>query len=185
MLFVVGLALAALGVALTLNFRRERNHPTLEDQSDTTVDKNGVVIHKRPQPAGPAVRAYFGTLTDGSPLGPGKLVRVYDLASGRVKVTLSTADGTEFEAELLRADPAVAGVGNTGNVSIYLANGGNGSRPTNEAEAQVIAALANELATREQTGTRLAGLLTLTERQKHRQTSASDGGVPASDGGRP
>ncbi len=183
MFIVVGLAVVVLGVALALSFQKERDHLTVHEEPEGALDKNGLLIPKKPMPAGPVVRAYFG-IADGSALGPGKLVRLYDLATGRIKVTLATAEGAEFDVEVLKKEPTISGVGNTTQVSIFLSNGGNGALATNESQGQVIMALTNALATREQAGAKLDGLMTMTERRSH-QPAPSDAGVHnASDGGR-
>jgi len=189
MLIVVAVALVVLGVSLFLNAQKERDRPSIDEPAEGVVDSQGKLVRKKLQPAGAKVRDFFGpNLTNGSKLGPGKLVEVYDIQTGRIKVTLNAGDGPDFDVDILRSEPGLTGVGNSRTLSIYLGNGGNGSKQTNEAQGQVIMALASELGTRETAGFKLDGLSTLSERRsKQNGSEIRDGGTSTtsnSDGGR-
>ncbi len=101
-------------------------------------------------PAGPAVRALFGDLTDGSAIEKWRLVRVHDLRDGAIPVVLAGADGRELRVEIRRRDPAgPKAIAETPRLALYLANGGSGSTPTIEESGQGVMALGRALATRE------------------------------------
>lgn len=115
--------------------------------------------------AGPAVRALFGDLSDGTALERWRIVRVHDVFRGAIPVELAMPDGARFEVDVLRRDPAgPEGIGHTDDLALYLANGGGGSTATVEEQGLGVMALARALGAREAQGAKAPPLLSLPER---------------------
>ncbi len=113
------------------------------------------------------LHGYLGDLL-GARLGVYTVVAVGALDRGGIPVTLATASGTTFRADILRVDPTdgPTGIGIAGRVSVYLRNGGKGHTATDEEQGLGAMALAEELLRRERVGlTPPAALLTRGERE--------------------
>jgi hypothetical protein len=119
-------------------------------------------------PAGQGVIAYFGDLKDGSPVGKRwKLVHVYDVRNGTIPVIMATQDGTRYQVDLLRIDPAgPKGVAMTTSLALYLSNDpqSDGGAVTPEEQGLGMMELAAALTTRENAGAKPPKLSTLRER---------------------
>jgi hypothetical protein len=118
--------------------------------------------------AGPEVLALFGSLQPGSTIGRWTIAAIHDVHLGGIPVVLSTASGDRFQVDVVRRDcspGAVAGVGNTASLSVFLLNDGDGSLATREEHGLGAMALADALNHREAAGVELPRLLTLAERQ--------------------
>jgi hypothetical protein len=119
----------------------------------------------RGAPAGPAVRAYFGDLTEGKKLDRWTLVHIYEPRKGAIPVVLATDDGKRFQIDLLKRDPAgPRGVAETTQLSLFISNSGDGKVPTPEEQAQGAVQLAAALTTRENAGAKPPELSTMSER---------------------
>jgi hypothetical protein len=117
------------------------------------------------RPASAVVRAYFGPLVDGSRLDRWTLVRVFDVRDGAIPVVLATPDGSAYQIDLLRRDPAgPRGVAETTQLSLFIANHGDGGTTTPEERGQGILALAAALTTRERAGAAPPALSSMNER---------------------
>jgi len=92
------------------------------------------------------------------------LVRTGEQVRGGVPFVLAGAGGREFIVEVLRFDPDVPGVARAGSLAVYVANGGAGSAPTDEAQGLAAIALAEEIARREASGGRVPRLATMSHR---------------------
>jgi hypothetical protein len=115
-------------------------------------------------PPSAPVRAFLGPVTDGTKLGRGAVVRVYDLWLGAIPVVLETAQGHRCGALVLKREPqGTQGVANTEGLSLFF---GNGGKPTVEEEAEVARAFAQALADREREAPPPPSLLTLSDRHK-------------------
>jgi hypothetical protein len=82
-------------------------------------------------------------------VGQWTIVAVHGARFGAIPVIMQAAAGGRFQLDVLRrdADPTRPdGVGNTGSLSIYLANSGDGDTPTHEEHGLGAMALADALA---------------------------------------
>jgi hypothetical protein len=121
--------------------------------------------HLVPDPP-PEVAAFFGDVRAGAELGEYRVAAVYPVHMGAIPVLLEH-DGEQFQIDVLRRDDrGPAPVGQTPSLSLFLANQGNGRRPTNERHGLGALALASALAEREARVKSLPELLTLRERSK-------------------
>ncbi len=115
--------------------------------------------------AGPDVRALFGDLAAGGRLGDWRISRVHGLYLGAIPVVMVDSAGTSFQVDVLRRDAdGLQGVGNTDALSLFLANQGNGSRPTDENHGLGVMALAHQLSRRGPAD--VPGLLTFSQRRE-------------------
>lgn len=153
LIFVVGIAAGVL-IAGVIASRLAANAPRPGQSPGEPV-----------RPASAAVRAYFGDLTEGRRLDRWTLVHVFDVREGAIPVVLATESGQRFQVDLLRRDPAgPRGVAETTQLSLYVANGGDGGTATPEELAKGALALAAALTERENAGAKPPALASLTER---------------------
>jgi hypothetical protein len=90
---------------------------------------------------------------------------VGELRCGVVPVVLRDSADRRFQVDVARRDFAgPAGIGNTRKLSLYLANGGSGRTPTEEAHGLAVLALAARLGRLERAGARWPELLTMRQR---------------------
>jgi hypothetical protein len=113
-----------------------------------------------------SVRALFGDVGAGRSLGAWSIEKVYGVHLGAIPVVLLAASGHHFQIDVLRRDAdGPLGVGNTPSLSLFLANRGDGARPTDEDQGLGAMALADWLSSRERAGAQVPALLTMRERQ--------------------
>jgi hypothetical protein len=91
---------------------------------------------------------------------------------GAIAVVMRTPTGQPFQVDVLRRDQSpdqgVAGVAETEQLSVFIANSGDGSKATEEWQARGAKVLAHHLRRTERSGSPLPSLLTFSERNsKH------------------
>jgi hypothetical protein len=160
-----GLALAGALVA------RPTGSETPTDGS--SHDTGGTASHadeSHPNAVGPSAEpspdAYLGDLA-GQQLGSYRVRTVGGLERGGIPVELVAPSGVAFRVDVLRFDPSEGrrGIGDVSSVTVYLRNGGDGAKATDEELGLGAMALASELARREHLGRDVpSGLLTMAER---------------------
>lgn len=118
-----------------------------------------------PPAADARVGALFGELREGARVDHWTIVRLHGVHFGAIPVIMRDADGSQFQVDVLRRDPAgPAGVGNTPSLSLYVSNAGDGGTGTEESQGLGAIALADALAERERAGAPVPRLMTLRER---------------------
>lgn len=104
-------------------------------------------------------------LVAGAAIGRWTVVAVHPIHCGAVPVVLATEDGRRYQVDVLARDPeGPAGVANTGQLSLFVANHGDGRTATDEEEGLGAMALAGHLGAREAGGWTAPSLLTLQQR---------------------
>lgn len=119
---------------------------------------------KAPVPA--AQRAMATELAPGSTYGTCTLVEVGAACEGAIPIRLSDNAGRAFEVEVMRFDPAAPGIARAGSMAVYLRNGGNGSKASEEEHGLAAMAIAAEIARREAAGARAPVLASVRERSR-------------------
>jgi hypothetical protein len=90
---------------------------------------------------------------------------VGELRCGTIPVVLRDPAGRRFQVDVARRElGGPAGIAGTRRLSLYLANGGSGRTPTEEAHGLAVMALAYRLRRLERAGTRWPDLLSIRER---------------------
>lgn len=116
-------------------------------------------------------------LAEGERLGPVTVVAVHPPQFGAVPIVLATDAGTRFQVDVLaRDDAGPAGVAQTEQLALFVANHGDGSTATDEAQGLGVMALAQRLATLGVAG--MPRLATMRERERDHRGAAL--GVPLS-----
>ncbi len=162
------LQVAAAGVA-GLGLGRHLTSNTSNTSNALTKPAVDVEAAQRPATATSAredAESYLGDLV-GEHLGRYRVVSIGKLERGGIPVVMSVASGATFRVDVLRFDPTEGrqGIGAASSVSVYLRNGGDGRKATDEEHGLGAMALANTLARREKAGTKPpSGLLTMDER---------------------
>lgn len=117
-----------------------------------------------------AEHALLGSLATGAVFGAGtrryRVASVFAARAGAVPLVLEEVDGdARFAVELLRRDDgdAVQPVARTASLALFVRNGGDGSRATQEAQGLAVLALARAISERETAGG-VAALSTRRER---------------------
>lgn len=108
-------------------------------------------------------------------MGAWSLEHVYPPRFGAIAVVLRTPAGKAFQVDVLRRDPAIAGVAETKHFSLFVANHGDGSMGTDEYQARGTKVLAHHLRRTERSGSPLPELLSF--RQRNRVHPYADYGV--------
>lgn len=125
----------------------------------------------RPRTTAPSAAAPLAELV--GPVGEWRVEQVLPLVAGAVPVLMRTPEGKKFQVDLLRAEvDGPRAVAQAGGLALYLANGGEGDRPSTAVEEQGARALAQRLThlAAERGEPAIPGLLTLSERlTAHRQ----------------
>jgi hypothetical protein len=103
-------------------------------------------------------------LAPGTPLGPCRLMRVMPAERGGIPVVMADPEGRAFEVELHRHDERAPGLARAGSLDVYLRNGGDGAKPSDETHGLGAIALARLLADRELAGKRVPRLASIVER---------------------
>jgi hypothetical protein len=121
----------------------------------------------------------FAAATPGRHVGPCTIVTVHPVVHGGVPVVLETSSGRRYQVDVLARDPAGPdGVATTARLSLFVANGGDGSTDTDEEQGLGAMALAELLAAGDRDGAPLPALLTL--EQRSREHHGGSFGVPLS-----
>jgi hypothetical protein len=121
----------------------------------------------------------FASLMPGQQLDRWTVVRVHPVHLGAVPVVLATEAGQRYQVDVLARDPAgPAGVANTQQLSLFVANHGDGRTATDEEQGLGAMALAEHLGAREAAGWTAPSLLTLEQRAAQYPEGAF--GVPLS-----
>ena len=159
----------AMGVgAVTLGLHRSAGadspkEPAATAMPEKTAGKRGALVP--PDAPDAEVLALFGGLKAGTRLGTYTVDTVHGLYWGAIPVILRDSDGVRFQVDVLRRGLGQGGVGNTTQLSVYVANGGNGKVDTGNARGLGAMALAAGLGRREAAGARAPReLLTLDAR---------------------
>jgi hypothetical protein len=108
-----------------------------------------------------------GALRPGTNVHGYKVVAVYGVYMGAIPVILQDKKGDRFQVDVCAKDTqpgAPNAVISTRSLSFFLANGGDGIRPSDESKGLGAIALASYLKNRRTAGFRPSGLLTLRER---------------------
>ena len=115
----------------------------------------------------------------GAVLGRWTVVAVHPVHFGAVPVVLATEDGQRYQVDVLARDPGgPEGVANTQQLSLFVANHGDGRTATDEEQGLGAMALAEHLRAREVAGWSAPPLLTLHQRATQHPEGAF--GVPLS-----
>lgn len=112
-------------------------------------------------------RALFAPIQAHGRVGDCRLVAVHAVTMGAIPVVLATADGAQFQVDVLRHDTGadgVNGVRTAGSLTVALHNEGEGDASTHEARGLGAMALLEVLAAREAEGAAVPALLTLRAR---------------------
>ena len=148
------------GISTTEATRAATEQSLVQDTGRTAEGQNPELA------LSPEVTQFLGDLKAGTQLGRWKIEAIHAVRNGALPVTMSDASGTQFQVDVLRRDGSeqgVNGVGNTDGLSVFVLNGGNGSKSTEEEWGLGALALAAELARRESLAS-APGLLTWRER---------------------
>lgn len=170
--FGVGAAAVATGAALAPLAKNQKAAnkkvpaPVAQQSAAQPKPPRFTELPAPPPAPGPEVAALLGDIAPGSRLDRWSVVAVYDVVLGAIPVVLATADGTRFQVDVVRRDPAVPGLADTRHLSVLLSNHGDGAAPTVEEQGLGAMALAAALAAREESAPAVAGLLTRDERQQ-------------------
>ncbi len=97
-------------------------------------------------------------------VGKWSVEKVHTPRLGAIAVVMRTPTGEAFQVDVLRREPAVAGVGETEHFSLFVANSGNGSKSTEEWQARGAKVLAHHIRRTERSGSPHPQLLTFSER---------------------
>ena len=102
-------------------------------------------------PAGDRFELLGEALRTGAPIGThGVFVAVLAAHAGAVPVVMRTLEGERFQIDVMRRDPrGPTGVAETAHFALFIANRGDGSTRTDEAQAHAARALAGWIAVRE------------------------------------
>ncbi len=147
-------AVGALGAAVSSNKTNPQRAADKEHGDDG------------PPAADAEVLALFGDLTSGALAGRWTITRLYGVHMGAIPVVLQAEQGKPFQVDILRRDArGPEGVGTTATLSLFVANRGTGTEPTDEQQGLGVIALARGLERREQAGARVPALLTMSERR--------------------
>ena len=147
-------AVGALGVAVSS--RKTDPQPVADEEHGEDA----------PPTADAEVLALFGDLTSSALEGRWSIARLYGVHMGAIPVVLQTEQGKRFQVDILRRDAqGPESVGATNRLSLFIANSGSGTEPTDEQQGLGVIALARALARREQAGARIPALLTMGERR--------------------
>lgn len=98
-----------------------------------------------------SARGSWPALDPGERIGAVTVVAVHPPQFGAVPIVLATAEGTRFQVDVLARDPeGPGGIADTAHYSLFLANHGDGSTSTDEAQGLGVMALAERLRALEQ-----------------------------------
>lgn len=125
---------------------------------------SGALIARRAGAAvsGPSAAAL--PLAAGTKVGACSVIAVEPVREGAIPVRMTDSQGQTFVVEVMRFDPAAPGVARAGSLAVYLRNGGNGAKATNEEHGLAAMALARVLAAREAAGATVPRLASVRER---------------------
>jgi len=97
-------------------------------------------------------------------VGSWSIEKVHTPKLGAIAVIMRTPSGHAFQVDVLRRDPAVSGVAETGHFAMFVANSGDGSKSTEEWQARGAKVLAHHIRRTERSGSPLPRLMTFSER---------------------
>ena len=127
------------------------------------IQRIGRTPTPKPTAAGPAEKALLRELPEGSRLGnKWRVEQIHGVMFGAIPVVLSSVGSGRFQIDIMRRDDQTRGVASTEKLELFVANGGNGDKPTDEDHAEAAVAMAEVLARSESAAPR--SLLTLQER---------------------
>jgi len=93
---------------------------------------------------------------------------------GAIAVVMRTPSGDAFQVDVLRRDAEIAGVADTQNFSLFIANSGDGSKATEEWQARGAKVLGHHIRRTERGGSPLPQLLTIVERERQHPSGSYD-----------
>jgi hypothetical protein len=174
----IGLAGAAAAIPILPSVARAAAAPDPGLLPEPSADHEPPLHESRPDahaahdlaPPGESERALLGPLAAGAALAVGahryRVAALFAARAGAIPVVLEALDGdagARFAVEILRRDDAdaVQPVARTASLALYVANGGDGSRATQEAQGLAVRALARAI---EAHGTATPSLSTRAER---------------------
>ena len=97
-------------------------------------------------------------------VGKWSIEKVHPVRFGAIAVVMRTPEGDAFQVDVLRRDRSVAGVAETEQLSVFVANRGDGSKVTEEWQARGAKVLAHHLRRTERSGSPLPQLMTFSQR---------------------
>jgi len=119
--------------------------------------------------------ALLAPLNIGSTLAGTKVLRIAGVEQGAVNIELAHPSGSQFTARIVARDNlpgAPTPIARTVHYELYLANGGKGSKPTDETQGLAVMALAS-IVQQNETGTPVLPLGTI--RDRWRMTGCAQG----------
>jgi hypothetical protein len=127
------------------------------------IQRIGRTPTPKPTAVGPAEKALLRELPEGSRLAnKWRVEQIHGVTFGAIPIVLSSIDSGRFQIDIMRRDDETRGVASTEKLELFVANGGNGNKLTDEDHAEAAIAMAEVLARSESAAPR--GLLTLRER---------------------
>jgi hypothetical protein len=97
-------------------------------------------------------------------VGKWSIEQVHAPRFGAIPVVMRTPEGDAFQVDVLRRESGVAGVADTTNFSVFIANRGNGSKATEEWQARGAKVLAHHIRRTERSGSPLPQLMSFSQR---------------------
>jgi hypothetical protein len=97
-------------------------------------------------------------------VGVWSIEKVHTVRFGAIAVVMRTPTGDAFQVDVLRREHTVAGVAETNNFSVFVANRGDGSKATEEWQARGAKVLAHHLRRTERGGSPLPQLMSFSQR---------------------
>lgn len=97
-------------------------------------------------------------------VGKWSIEQVHAVRFGAIAVVMRTPTGDAFQVDVLRRERDVAGIAETNNFSVFVANRGDGSKATEEWQARGAKVLAHHLSRTERGGSPLPQLMTFSQR---------------------
>jgi hypothetical protein len=162
-LIALGASASAIATMGARSRVRDQDGRAAEPRSDArAIDEDAL--------ASAAARAeiaeLFGPVRPGARLARCRVREIHAVRLGAVAVRMETPAGRSFQLDVLRDEGAREGaVGRAPGLAIYVSNGGDGGKPTDEAQGLAAMALGRVLARRVREGARVPELLTLAERE--------------------
>jgi hypothetical protein len=167
-----GIATAVAGIGLIGIGTARAAEPSVPHVDGQTVTAEEAVRRAEDQAAAEREMALVEALIPADlDVGKWSIEKVHAPKFGGIAVVMRTPTGQPFQVDVLRRDHrdhGVAGVAETEQLSVFIANSGDGSMSTEEWQARGAKVLAHHLRRTERSGSPLPSLLTFSERaSKH------------------
>jgi hypothetical protein len=105
-------------------------------------------------------------LPAGMTIGTCTLTSVDPICDGAVPMSLVDSRGRAFQVEVMRFDAAAPGVARAGSLAVYLRNGGDGAKASDEEHGLAAMTIAAEIARRERDGAKVPRLCSVRDRAR-------------------